>query len=67
MCSTCRLLRRLIVALLVAGFSLWQSLAPLPRAGGDPGLWRGVFCAALAVAVLNLVLSRRHLWAPRRD
>lgn len=62
-CTTCRVLRRTLVAFVLGGLLAWQLSGTLP---GDPAgtpIWQGLMVVVIAFGFLNVFLRMRQLRA----
>lgn len=61
-CMSCRFIRRSVIGQALGVIALWEMAGAAPLVGGEL-VWRGLFCAALGMLLLSVVLGMRQMLA----
>lgn len=62
-CTTCRMIRRFLIAFLVGIFVSWQLTGSLPFDGEDADAWRAMLLIIIMVVGMNIVIRVRQMRA----
>ncbi len=62
-CTTCRMIRRFLVAFVVGLFLTWQLTGALPFEGDDANAWRAMMLIVIVVVGLNIFMRVRQMRA----
>jgi len=61
-CTTCRMIRRFLIAFGVGGYAAWQITAgALPNDAASQEVWRGALWVAIVIAGLNVFMRMRQM------
>lgn len=62
-CTTCRMIRRFVLAFGLGGFLAWQVTGTLPFDGNDGNAWKGLMLVAVLFSGLSIFMRMRQMRA----